>query len=109
MSTILYTCTLYMHLNLKTNEKNRIEKVFFSRSDFDIHPLSCLSMILDTKVKDEVIVVLTTVELRQAICVIGSATRRPKVQAIINGECICIDKISPLETSVFCFYKFHSV
>lgn len=66
-------------------------------------------MILDTKVKDEVIVVLTTVELRQAICVIGSATRRPKVQAIINGECICIDNISPLETSVFCFYKFHSV
>lgn len=35
-------------------------------------------MILDIKVKDEVIVVFTTVELRQAICVIGSATRRPR-------------------------------
>lgn len=49
------------------------------------------SMICETKVRVEVmfvpggiIVELTTVELRQASCVMGSATRRPTKQAIFQ-------------------------
>lgn len=77
-NTCSYCRYIYEHLrNYKYMCQQFYTHVHYT-GNLDIHQLSGCSMILDIKVKDEVIVVFTTVELRQAICVIGSATRRPR-------------------------------
>lgn len=67
----------------------------------------------ETKVRVEVklvtrgiIVVLTTVESRQARCVMGSATRRPTKQAIMHISMTQCYLLSLSEILGFLFFKF---
>lgn len=87
-------CTYLIFINNFFKKKRKSETIFFfqmmisSIIHYHTEAVVC-SMICETNVRVEVklvpggiIVALTTVELRQASCVMGSATRRPTKQAI---------------------------